>query len=97
MIADLPRAESGDEPPTLYRARGCENCQGTGYFGRVAVLEFLPLTDDSRQLVHAHATAQQIQRAAAAAGMVSMYEDGLRKAVQGVTSIEEVIRVTREI
>jgi general secretion pathway protein E len=97
MIADLPRAESDDEPPTLYRARGCENCQGTGYFGRVAVLEFLPLTDDIRQLVHAHATAQQIQRAAAAAGMVSMYEDGLRKAVQGVTSIEEVIRVTREI
>jgi general secretion pathway protein E len=96
MLADLPRpAESA--APVLYRSRGCENCQGTGYFGRVAVLEFLPLTDDIRQLVHAHATAQQIQHAAAASGMISMYQDGLRKALQGVTSIEEVIRVTREI
>jgi general secretion pathway protein E len=86
-----------DGVPVFYRPRGCEHCQEAGYTGRIAVLEFLPLTDAIRELVHAHATAQQIQHAAASAGMLSMYEDGLRKAVQGVTSIEEVIRVTREI
>jgi general secretion pathway protein E len=81
----------------LYRAKGCEYCLGSGYFGRVAVLEFLPLTDELRMLVHERATAQKIQQAAATAGMISMYHDGLRKAQQGVTSLDEVIRVTREI
>jgi general secretion pathway protein E len=81
----------------LYRAKGCDQCLGSGYFGRIAVLEFLPLTDDLRALVHARATAQKIQDAAIEAGMISMYHDGLRKAQQGLTSLEEVIRVTREI
>jgi general secretion pathway protein E len=81
----------------LYRAKGCEHCLGSGYFGRVAVLEFLPLTDALRMLVHERATAQKIQEAATEAGMISMYHDGLRKARQGVTSLDEVIRVTREI
>jgi general secretion pathway protein E len=81
----------------LYRAKGCEHCLGSGYFGRVAVLEFLPLTDALRMLVHERATAQKIQEAATEAGMISMYHDGLRKARQGMTSLDEVIRVTREI
>jgi general secretion pathway protein E len=81
----------------LYRAKGCEHCLGSGYFGRVAVLEFLPLTDVLRMLVHERATAQKIQEAATEAGMISMYHDGLRKARQGMTSLDEVIRVTREI
>ncbi|HWE72686.1 MAG TPA: type II secretion system ATPase GspE [Stellaceae bacterium] len=88
-------ADSGE--PVLYRSKGCEQCLGSGYFGRVAVLEFLPLTEGLRTLVHQRATAQKIQEAAAEAGMVSMYQDGLRKAQQGVTSLDEVIRVTREI
>ncbi len=81
----------------LYRAKGCEHCLGSGYFGRIAVLEFLPLTDALRMLVHERATAQKIQEAATEAGMISMYHDGLRKAQQGMTSLDEVIRVTREI
>ncbi len=83
--------------PTLYRARGCDRCQGSGYFGRIAVLEFLPLSDEIRRLVLNRATAQDIHRAAAAEGMRSMYDDGMQKAVQGSTSIEEVLRVTRDI
>ncbi|HKT20335.1 MAG TPA: type II secretion system ATPase GspE [Stellaceae bacterium] len=83
--------------PVLYRARGCERCQGSGYFGRIAVLEFLPLSDEIRRLVLNRATAQEIHRAAAAQGMRSMYEDGLEKALRGITSIEEVLRVTRDV
>jgi len=81
----------------LYRARGCERCQGSGYFGRVAVVEFLPLSDAIRRLVLNRATAQEIHRTAAAEGMRSMYEDGLEKALRGITSIEEVLRVTRDV
>jgi len=83
--------------PTLYRPRGCERCQGAGYYGRIAVLEFLPLSDEIRRLVLHRATAQEIHRAGIAEGMRSMYEDGMHKAVQGITSIEEVLRVTRDI
>ncbi len=96
LASEIGLDTMGDDE-MLYRAKGCEQCQGSGYFGRVAVLEFLPLTDALRLLVHERATAQKIQQAATEAGMVSMYHDGLRKAQQGVTSLEEVIRVTREI
>jgi len=91
----LPR--TGDEPQRLYRPRGCERCAGIGYYGRIAVLEFLPLSDRIRRLVLTHATAQEIHAAGAEEGMLSMYDDGLRKAMQGVTSIEEVLRVTRDV
>jgi general secretion pathway protein E len=96
-LADEIGLDTAAGEAVLYRGKGCEQCLGSGYFGRVAVLEFLPLTDELRALVHARATAQKIQEAATAAGMISMYHDGLRKAQQGMTSLDEVIRVTREI
>ncbi|HEX4193783.1 MAG TPA: type II secretion system ATPase GspE [Stellaceae bacterium] len=80
----------------LYRPRGCEHCRG-GYRGRVGVFEFLPLTDEIRRLVLSHATVHDIHRAGAAEGMGSMYDDGIAKAIAGITSIEEVLRVTRDI
>ena len=96
LAAHLGLPANGGEP-TLYRARGCERCQGSGYFGRIAVLEFLPLSDEIRRLVLHRATAQDIHRAAAGEGMRSMYEDGLAKALRGITSMEEVLRVTRDV
>ncbi len=90
----LPVAPGGQA--TLYRPRGCDRCQGSGYFGRIAVLEFLALSDPIRRLILNRAAAQDIHRAAAEEGMRSMYEDGLQKALDGVTSIEEVLRVTRD-
>ena len=91
----LPLADG--KGPTLYRAKGCASCQGSGYFGRIAVMEFLPLSDQIRRLVLAHATAQEIHRAGAEEGMRSMYEDGMQKALAGVTSVEEVLRITRDV
>jgi general secretion pathway protein E len=85
------------ESTTLHRAKGCEQCRGTGYRERIAVLEFLPVRDGIRRLVLNRATAQDIHRAAVGEGMRSMYEDGIDKAFQGVTSIEEVLRVTRDV
>jgi general secretion pathway protein E len=97
FAAQLHLPRTGDEPQTLYGPRGCEHCQGIGYYGRIAVLEFLPLSDRIRRLVLTHATAQEIHAAGVEEGMLSMYDDGLRKALQGVTSIEEVLRVTRDV
>jgi len=86
----------GQEALTLYRATGCQQCGGTGYAGRIAILELLVLNDPLRQLVLRHADAGQIAREAAAQGMEFMFDDGLRKAVSGITTIEEVLRVTQE-
>ncbi len=94
LAAQLRLPEGG---VTLHRARGCEHCRGAGYQGRVAVLEFLPVTDEIRRLILSRASVQDIHRAAAGAGMRSMFEDGIEKALRGITSIEEVLRVTRDI
>jgi general secretion pathway protein E len=85
-----------DGPITLWHARGCQACSQTGYTGRVSILEMLPMTDALRSLVMRHATATELRAQALAEGMVPMYDDGLRKAVRGVTTFEEVLRVTRE-
>ena len=81
---------------TLYHAKGCEHCGHTGYFGRLSIIEVMPMSDALRSLVMRHATASELRAAAIAGGMETMYENGLKKAVDGVTTIEEVLRVTRE-
>ncbi len=81
---------------TLYRAVGCELCGGTGYRGRAAIMEFMTMTDTLRRLVLKHADATVLQAEAQQEGMDTMYEDGLRKAVAGVTTLEEVLRVTTQ-
>jgi general secretion pathway protein E len=81
---------------TLWHARGCKHCANTGYVGRVSILEMLPMTDSLRSMVMKHATATDLRAEAIREGMLTMYEDGLRKALAGVTTFEEVLRVTRE-
>ena len=80
----------------LWRGKGCGECDGTGYRGRLAIQEFLVMTDALRRLVMNHAQARQIEEQALTEGMHTIYEDGLRKAVQGMTTIEEVLRVTSD-
>lgn len=84
------------EPLQLYRAVGCETCGGTGYKGRTGIIEMLSMSDRLRELVLKHAGAGEIEKVARAEGMLTMFEDGCVKALQGVTTIEEVVRVTQE-
>jgi len=84
----------GDAPRVLYRATGCDHCSQTGYFGRVALLEVLVMDNVLRRLVLQRTDAREIEKAAVDAGMRTLYQDGLRKAAEGITSIEEVLRVT---
>ncbi len=81
---------------TLYKPVGCPECAGTGYFGRVCIIEMLLVTDTIRSLIMRHATAGELRAAAIAEGMETMFENGLRKSLAGITTIEEVLRVTRE-
>ena len=81
---------------TLYHAKGCKDCGTTGYIGRVSIMEMLPMSDHLRTHVMRHATSAELRVEAIKEGMVTMYEDGMRKAMNGVTTFEEVLRVTRE-
>ncbi|MDP3330679.1 MAG: type II secretion system ATPase GspE [Methylococcaceae bacterium] len=78
----------------FYKPVGCSNCSDMGYRGRLAIIEFLPMTDPIRKLIMTHAEAGVIQKLAIAEGMSTMYENGLVKVAQGITTLEEVLRVT---
>jgi general secretion pathway protein E len=80
----------------IYRPVGCTECAGTGYWGRICILEMMTMSDNIRSLIMRHATAGDIRAAAIMEGMETMFENGLRKSLAGVTTIEEVLRVTRE-
>jgi general secretion pathway protein E len=75
---------------------GCKECSNTGYKGRTGVYELMTVDDKVRALIHSRAAESQIFVAAEAAGLRSMREDGQRLVDEGITSLEEVMRVTRE-
>jgi general secretion pathway protein E len=79
---------------TYYRSRGCDHCAGTGYRGRTAIAELLLFDDVFARLVVTRAGADALREAARAGGMVEMRSDGLAKAAAGITSLDEVLRVT---
>jgi len=97
LAASLDLAAAGHEgSATLYRPAGCPQCNGRGYQGRTMILELMVLDDDIRSLVLHRAEARELQAAAIRGGMQTMYLHGMRKALAGITTIEEVLRVTRE-
>src|SRR5918994_4539930 len=87
----------GREDVTFWRPVGCPRCNETGYYGRISINEVLVMSDPIRKQILHHAEATELQRVALAAGMRPMFQDGVAKAAAGVTTIEEVLRVTREV
>lgn len=81
----------------LYQAKGCDACGGIGYRGRLAIIEFLVMNDAIRKMVMAHQESGKVQEQAVKDGMFTMYDDGLIKALKGLTTLDEVLRVTSEI
>lgn len=96
--ADLARRMGvGDgDPVTLYRPRGCPACGGTGFKGRTMILELMVPDDAIRALVLRRAEARDIAAQAIRGGMRTMFDHGMRKVRAGVTTVEEVLRVTRD-
>jgi general secretion pathway protein E len=91
---DLGRLGLGSQM-TIFEPGGCPSCRGTGYSGRIAVAELLTPDETTHRLILTRAGHADIQSAACAAGMRTMYEDGLRQVIAGVTSLAEVLRSLR--
>jgi type IV pilus assembly protein PilB len=85
------------EGVTFYRGRGCEYCRHTGYYGRTGIFEIMVINEEIAELIVRRAPLSEIREAAKAAGMKTLMEDGLRKAMAGITTIEEVLRVAATI
>jgi type IV pilus assembly protein PilB len=82
----------GDGEPQFYEAVGCERCSGSGYRGRIGLYELMVVTDNLKDFILRRASTAQISQVAEQEGMVRLREDGLLKAAQGITTIEEVLR-----
>ena len=80
----------------LYRGEGCKDCNNTGYLGRIGIYEMLLVTPSISKLIFGRASAEQIEKQAVTEGMITLKQDGILKALSGVTTIEEIIRVTEE-
>ncbi|HEY3415959.1 MAG TPA: ATPase, T2SS/T4P/T4SS family, partial [Armatimonadota bacterium] len=80
----------------LYHGRGCDKCKHSGYRGRTGIYELLIMDKHTRPLILQHAPAGEIKEAACARGMRTLREDGWEKVLEGITSVEEVVRVTRQ-
>jgi len=78
----------------VYKGRGCDKCNNTGYKGRVALIEVMQIDDDMRDLILTGGTAIDLKRKAAENGMISLRRSGLVKIKEGITTIEEVVRET---
>jgi general secretion pathway protein E len=83
-------------PQTLYRPVGCDACNHTGYKGRAGVYELLVVDDEVRRLIHDGASEADIRHYAASTGMHSLRSDGVAQVLAGRTTLEEILRVTRE-
>lgn len=93
VVKEIPKS---DNNLTLWRVKDEGDCKTNGYKGRVGIYEVLANSEAIQKLIASNATASDIQRQAIKEGMMTMHQDGFVKAMQGLTSIEEIMRVTRE-
>ncbi len=87
---------NGNLPNELYIGRGCRSCNGTGYQGRRGVFEMMPMTEQLRALATGTASAREVRRAAVDGAMQSLRDDGWRLVREGLTTVQEVLRVTKD-
>jgi type IV pilus assembly protein PilB len=89
-----PDVAAASDGMVFYRKKGCPRCNQTGYRGRIGVYQLLAMTEDLASLAAKHATREEIERAALDIGMRTLWDDGLAKVAAGLTSVEELARVT---
>lgn len=94
-LADLDLCDEVDKHATYYKASGCTTCSGTGYKGRIAIYEILILDEDFHEPIVSRANTNVLSDLFKAKGFNTMFEDGILKAAQGHTSIDEVLRVVK--
>ncbi|MEK7155000.1 MAG: GspE/PulE family protein, partial [Patescibacteria group bacterium] len=84
------------EKVQLFKGEGCDDCGHSGYKGRVGIFEVLPVSEKIGRLILEHAPAQEIEKQAVEEGMITMKQDGYMKVVEGVTTVDEILRVAQE-
>ncbi|HQA99121.1 MAG TPA: type II secretion system protein GspE, partial [Candidatus Dojkabacteria bacterium] len=75
---------------------GCDHCSGTGYSGRIGIFEVLDVTERISRMIMENVTDNDIRKAGIEQGMITMVQDGYLKALEGITTLEEVLRVSKE-
>ena len=81
---------------TIYRPKGCKRCMDSGYQGRVGIIECMVLTPRIRELICEHVQEHEIEKAAREEGMTTLRQNGIENVLEGITSLEEVLRTTAE-
>lgn len=94
MVAQLLKDD--EKALRAYRGKGCDGCHGTGYQGRTGIFEVMELDEPIKQAITRSANAGEIHELAKKASMVTMQEDGIKKVLEGITTLDEVIRATEE-
>jgi type II secretory ATPase GspE/PulE/Tfp pilus assembly ATPase PilB-like protein len=89
-----PDVAAASDGMAFYGKRGCPRCNQTGYKGRIGVYQLLAMTEDLATLAASKASREDIERAAIASGMRTLWDDGLAKVAAGLTSVEELARIT---
>ena len=79
----------------LYRGKGCSECSNSGYYGRIGIFEVFSVNDEIAKLILQKSAGRDIQKAAIKAGMISIIQDGYLKALEGITTLEEILRVVK--
>ncbi len=82
----------GIDGGTFYRGRGCEQCRGTGYHGRTGIFEFMMVTEEISAAITRRESAAEIRRLARSLGFAGLRDDGIKRAQEGVTTLEEIVR-----
>ena len=88
--------QKDDAPLKLYKGKGCPECSNSGYLGRIGIFEVVSLTDRLAKMVLEHASSADISKEAISEGMITMMQDGYLKVIEGITTVEEVMRVAQD-
>jgi len=86
--------DSGVKPEHLFAGKGCDDCRGSGYAGRMGIYELLVIDDGFRDMINRDSSVSNMRRVFHQSGQPGLFEDGMIKVRQGLTTIEEVLRVT---
>lgn len=87
-------ATVGVEPEALYRGKGCDNCRKSGYIGRIGIYELLVIDEEFKAIINENCSLENLKTAFEKTGKGSIYQDGMQKVREGITTIDEVLRVT---
>jgi type IV pilus assembly protein PilB len=94
LLEKLGPVPDGFHSATLYKGGGCDSCNGTGYRGRIALYEVMPMTESLKELILQGASAIELKREAARAGMKTLRQSGIARMIEGITTLEEVLKAS---